>query len=84
LQAGDVAGAERAVSWMEGTADDEGNLPEQVPSHLRHPEETLRWERRWGPSASPLLWSHAAYVTARLAMEDPPPRARDARTTRLG
>ncbi len=59
---GDVAGARVKLEWVADQADDNGWLPEQVSSHLLHPERFAEWERRWGPVASPLLWSHAMYL----------------------
>jgi GH15 family glucan-1,4-alpha-glucosidase len=44
-----------------------GELPEQTSTHLLAPEHEQEWIGRWGPSACPLLWSHAMYVT--LAVE---------------
>ena len=60
--------AREVIGWMEGTADDRGNLPEQVPRHLRKPDRLQPWVDRWGPVANPLLWSHAMYVLARRAL----------------
>ena len=34
-----------------------------VRDHLLHPEEYEPWLRKWGPPASPLLWSHAMFLT---------------------
>ncbi len=64
---GDGPGAREAVAWIEGTADEEGLLPEQVPRHLQRPELLPVWEARWGPVARPLLWSHAMHLLARAA-----------------
>lgn len=63
----DLGRAERAaevVAWIEATADERGRLPEQVPHHLLHPQMRNAWVDRWGPEASPLLWSHAMYLLA--------------------
>ncbi len=57
---------ERAVelaNWIADQSDESLNLPEQVDAHALHPERTAEWIDRWGPSASPLLWSHAMYLT---------------------
>ena len=43
-----------------------GDLPEQVSDHLPAARFIESW-RRWGPVATPLLWSHAMYLT--LAVE---------------
>jgi len=48
-------------------ATDEGDLPEQVADHLLDPGSQQTWLERWGPVATPLLWSHAMYLT--LALE---------------
>ena len=56
------ADARRCLDWMAAQADAVGNLPEQVPTHLYAPSMLPVWEERWGPVATPLLWSHAAYL----------------------
>jgi GH15 family glucan-1,4-alpha-glucosidase len=63
----DPGRAAQALAWTESRATPEGHLPEQVAEHLLRPERLEPWERRWGPSASPLLWSHAMYLTLRAA-----------------
>lgn len=55
------------LNWATGTADSNGTMPEQVPSHLLDPSRKQEWVERWGTAANPLLWSHAMYV--RLAVE---------------
>ena len=50
------------VEWVEGAADERGQLPEQVSVRLNTPEEYQKWVDRWGPVAKPLLWSHAMYI----------------------
>jgi GH15 family glucan-1,4-alpha-glucosidase len=57
------ADAEAELEWIEAQATPEGDLPEQVATHLLHPEEQQRWLDEHGPPASPLLWSHAMYLT---------------------
>jgi len=52
----------RLIEWIESTADDQGNLPEQVPHHLLAPKHYEHWVKKWGPIAKPLLWSHAMYI----------------------
>ena len=37
-------------------------MPEQVSGHLLAPGSFDEWVERWGPVASPLLWSHAMFV----------------------
>jgi isomaltose glucohydrolase len=59
---GDVALARRRLGWIASRAE-EGFLPEQVTDHAQHPDYTAKWERKWGPVAKPLLWSHAMFLT---------------------
>lgn len=60
--------AEELLAWIQAQADADGHLPEQVASHLLAPEYHSRWEARWGPVASPLLWSHAMYLILHRAL----------------
>jgi isomaltose glucohydrolase len=55
--------ARRRLRWMHNQADADGQLPEQVTGDALEPSFIAVWERRWGPVARPLLWSHAMYVT---------------------
>lgn len=64
---GDRTEARRLLEWAASTADDAGMLPEQVDGHLLAPEYRQEWIDRWGPVATPLLWSHA--MVLRLAAE---------------
>jgi GH15 family glucan-1,4-alpha-glucosidase len=64
---GDRAEALRLLEWAASTATDAGMLPEQVDGHLLAPEYRQEWIDRWGPVATPLLWSHA--MVLRLAAE---------------
>jgi GH15 family glucan-1,4-alpha-glucosidase len=63
LERGEVERARALLRWVEGAADERHMLPEQVAAHLNYPHMLAVWEGRWGPSACPLLWSHAAYMT---------------------
>ena len=61
-----LAEPERArdcLDWIAAHAGPGGELPEQSQDHLLHPEELEPWIERWGPPASPLLWSHAMFLT---------------------
>lgn len=60
----DPPARQQAIQWVESQADENGNLPEQTPTNLRNPEYLEPWLGRWGPAASPLLWSHAMYLIA--------------------
>lgn len=55
--------AEELAEWIAAQAADNLNLPEQVATRALHPERIAEWVQRWGESASPLLWSHAMYLT---------------------
>jgi len=63
--AGDVGRAARCLRWIEGQAQPDFTLPEQVSTRALHPECIQEWVDRWGPSARPLLWSHANYLLLR-------------------
>jgi isomaltose glucohydrolase len=54
--------ASAQLEWIEKAANHDGTLPEQVGEQLR-PEQFAPWVERWGEPASPLLWSHAMYLT---------------------
>jgi GH15 family glucan-1,4-alpha-glucosidase len=49
------------LAWIEEQAESDGTLPEQSGEPLRPPLYDT-WVARWGPPASPLLWSHAMYL----------------------
>jgi GH15 family glucan-1,4-alpha-glucosidase len=56
------------LDWIEGRRLRDGSLPEQVP-RLHHNARFLEhWTRNWGASASPLVWSHAMALVARLEL----------------
>jgi len=55
------------LEWIEAHATAGGELPEQVPPLLL-PERYEPWVGKWGPPPSPLLWSHAMYLTLRDVM----------------
>jgi GH15 family glucan-1,4-alpha-glucosidase len=50
------------LAWIESHAAPDGSLPEQVSEHLNDPAHYQPWLAKWGPIATPLLWSHAKYV----------------------
>jgi len=64
---GRLGDAQRELEWVASQATAAGDLPEQVTHHLLAPVALDGWLRRWGPIATPLLWSHAMYLT--LAIE---------------
>ena len=54
--------AEACLAWIEAHELPEG-LPEQSQDYLLHPASYDPWVEKWGPPPSPLLWSHAMYLT---------------------
>jgi isomaltose glucohydrolase len=52
------------LAWIESCVDEEGLLPEQSGVLLR-PHLYDGWVERWGPPASPLLWSHGMELILR-------------------
>lgn len=67
LAAGDRDRASELFEWAAATATAELDLPEQVGQHLIAPGMQQEWIDRWGPVATPLLWSHALFL--RLGIE---------------
>ncbi len=59
---GSRAKAVACRDWVEAQVDAAGLLPEQVADHALFPDMVRPWVERWGPSAKPLLWSHAMYL----------------------
>jgi GH15 family glucan-1,4-alpha-glucosidase len=62
LHLGHREAAMAALGWMAGAATPSDELPEQVSSRLLHPERFDEWLGRWGPVATPLLWSHGMFL----------------------
>ncbi len=58
---GRQADALRCLGWVEARADAVG-MPEQVADRLNDVAGLSEWIARWGPSAHPLLWSHAMHL----------------------
>lgn len=50
------------LQWIEDQANDNGELPEQIPVNLNDETYLQHWRERWGEIATPLLWSHAMYI----------------------
>jgi GH15 family glucan-1,4-alpha-glucosidase len=59
--------ARSRLAWIAERATADGFLPEQVSDAVQRTEFIDEWTHRWGPVATPLLWSHAMFVT--LAVE---------------
>jgi len=63
--------ARELLAWIESTRASDGALPEQVPTRRTDRWFHHYWSERWGPSASPLSWSHAMVILAKVATETP-------------
>lgn len=61
--------AQAMLRWIESTADKNGDLAEQMSDHLLAPDHFKPWLDKWGPVASPLLWSHAMVIILKKAIE---------------
>jgi GH15 family glucan-1,4-alpha-glucosidase len=59
---GDLDGARQRLNWVESRFTAAGHLPEQVTEHPQAPDMVAPWVTRWGPVATPLLWSHAMHL----------------------
>ena len=63
--------AHQLRQWIEAQADERGWLPEQVPLGLNNDSMFAPWVQRWGPVATPLLWSHAEYLILTKMLPEP-------------
>jgi len=61
-EAGERDKALRILEWVEHTANENGEFPEQVLTHVNNKEFIEKWQSLWGDVATPLLWSHAMYI----------------------
>jgi len=59
---GNHAAAQPLREWVRAQAAPNGDLPEQVSRHPQSPSMYAPWIERWGPVATPLLWSHGMYL----------------------
>lgn len=62
LESGNRKRAQEILTWIEGCANSDGELPEQILDHSRNAEYTMKWKGLWGEVASPHIWSHASYM----------------------
>lgn len=60
-QSGELEKAQIIADWIE-TQSAAGYLAEQVPHAIFDKSGYDLWFHRWGPIASPLMWSHAKYM----------------------
>lgn len=59
---GKIEQAKTLQAWIESQADADGCLAEQIIDHPLAVEHVEAWQKKWGPVANPLLWSHAMYI----------------------
>jgi isomaltose glucohydrolase len=60
---GAVVEAKDKLEWVVAHSTPRGEMPEQSQDHLIHPDSWQPWVDKWGPPPSPLLWSHAMFLT---------------------
>lgn len=65
---GEIDQATEILAWVESLANEDSELPEQLPEQLLHPHLRSEWIERWGQPAIPLLWSHAMYLSLYAAL----------------
>jgi GH15 family glucan-1,4-alpha-glucosidase len=76
---GRLDAARAQLAWILEHATQDGDLPEQVADHLLAPGARQKWIDRWGPVATPLLWSHAMFLTLALELGELTPPITPAR-----
>lgn len=59
---GDFESAADYLVWVANQALENGDMPEQVNRHMNFPEHEEEWIEKWGPAATPLLWSHGMFL----------------------
>ena len=61
-EAGEISKATSILNWISESANQLGELPEQLNNQLLFPAFEAEWIKKWGESAVPLLWSHAMFL----------------------
>ena len=69
-EAGEKERSWKLRRWIEAQADEHGWLPEQVAVNVNDESMIAPWIEKWGPSATPLLWSHAEYLILCKCMQE--------------
>jgi GH15 family glucan-1,4-alpha-glucosidase len=67
---GDLSGAGALLRWVEAAFTPDGRLPEQLTSHPQAADMVAPWVDKWGPVATPLLWSHAMHLILVASLRD--------------
>jgi GH15 family glucan-1,4-alpha-glucosidase len=62
VSVGDTQQSAASRDWVRARVTAGLELPEQTTDGVQDPTMTEPWTRRWGPVATPLLWSHAMYL----------------------
>ena len=70
LETDKIDRAEYIMRWVENQANYKGEIPEQILNNVNRLEYIEKWNKEWGEVATPLLWSHAMYLTLRKKYED--------------
>ena len=60
---GEPETAHKILDWVGSITNEDLELPEQLEAPLLHPEKRTQWIEKWGEPATPLLWSHAMYLS---------------------
>jgi GH15 family glucan-1,4-alpha-glucosidase len=68
-EVGETEKARKLRRWIEAQSYEQGWLPEQVAIDVNNKSMIAPWIEKWGPSATPLLWSHAEYLILCKCME---------------
>jgi GH15 family glucan-1,4-alpha-glucosidase len=63
VRLGRIDDAKKKLDRVLALQTHEGLLPEQVFDHMKSPDHYDFWVEKWGPVATPLLWSHAMFLT---------------------
>lgn len=70
LRRGQLEKAKLALKWIDDQREDKGELTEQVPVSTTNRRFLDYWTARWGPAATPLLWSHAMALILALEIDE--------------
>jgi GH15 family glucan-1,4-alpha-glucosidase len=67
---GDRESARERLRWVEAAFTPDGHLPEQLTTHPQAADMVTPWVDKWGPVATPLLWSHAMHLILVRSLRD--------------
>lgn len=83
VKTGRIELAQSRLDWILDQANSNGDLPEQVDVRCQFPGRVKEWQDRWGPVATPLLWSHAMFIQLDTALANTASTPATARTESL-